>query len=67
MKKKQSVFVSLLIVLAIAVVSFFVLRVLNQEITPDISVDVAEIGKKILQAVVDLVLSLINPEKKTFF
>ena len=53
--------------LAIAVVSFFVLRVLNQEITPDISVDVAEIGKKILQAVVDLVLSLINPEKKTFF
>ena len=70
MKKKNSAFVkALLTVVVIGLLSWLVLKVVNKEINPDlaIGVDVAEIGQKVLQAIVDFVLSLINPERRGFF
>ena len=54
--------------MVIGVLSWLALGVVNQEINPDIpNVDIAEIGQKLLQAVVDFVLGLINPERRGFF
>ena len=67
MKKKNSAFVkALLIVVSIGMVSWLALRIVNKEMNPDfsLSIDVAELGQKLLQVVVDFVLSLINPERR---
>ncbi len=69
MKKKGSTFVrALLIVGGISLLSWLVLLIVNKEINPELSIDLnlAELGQKILQAVVDFVLSLINPERRGF-
>jgi len=68
MKKKNSAFYkALLTVVIIGLVSWVVLKVVNKEIDPDLpNIDVAEIGQKLLQAVVDFVISLINPERRGF-
>ena len=70
MKKKNSALVrALLIVVIIGVVSWLALGVVNKEINPELSIElnIAEIGQKVLQAVVDFVLSLINPERRGLF
>ncbi|MCP4461154.1 MAG: hypothetical protein GY816_24505 [Cytophagales bacterium] len=67
MKKKYSAFVrAFLIVVIIGLVSLLALKIVNKEINPDllISIDLAEIGQKILNAAVDFILDLINPERR---
>ena len=69
MKKKNTALIrALLIVSVIAMVSWLALKVVNKEIDPSIplAIDVAEIGQKLLQAMVDFVVSLINPERRSF-
>jgi len=68
MKRKNSAFYkALLTVVIIGLISWVALKVVNKEIDPGLpTIDVTKIGQKLLQAVVDFVLSLINPERRGF-
>ncbi|MEQ9229257.1 MAG: hypothetical protein RIF46_01140 [Cyclobacteriaceae bacterium] len=68
MKKKNSALKrSLLIVAFLAVSSYFVLEVFNRMTNPDldISINTSGIGQAVLDVVVDVLRSLINPERRS--
>ena len=67
MKKGRSSLVqTLAIVGTIAVISLLITRGLNGEFSLDgsMKVDVAEIGQRIVSAVIDAIASLINPDRQ---
>ena len=67
-KKSSAYYQTLLTIGVIAILSYLVLRVTNQGFSPEmgLNVDAGEIGQAVLDKLVDIVLSLINPERRSF-
>ncbi len=68
MKKRNSALKrSLLIVAFLVVSSYFVLEVFNRMTNPDldISINTGGIGQAVLDVVIDIVSSFLNPERRS--
>ena len=67
--KSRALIQTLITVGIIAVLSLVVSKMLDQEINPEMAmnVNVSEIGQAVLDVLVDAISSLINPERRSLY